>query len=66
MNCCNPENKDGNGWTIFAALFGWSNNASIGTVLGYVFYWVAVVVVLIYMKYKEVKSFRILIVVSFD
>jgi hypothetical protein len=26
----------------------------VGTVLGYVFYWIAVIVVLVYMKFREV------------
>lgn len=50
----NPENRiDGQGWSIFQALFGWSNNGSIGTVLAYIFYWLAVIVALVYMKFKE-------------
>jgi hypothetical protein len=29
LDCCNPENRiDGNGWLIFGALTGWSNNAT--------------------------------------
>lgn len=29
LNCCNPENKlDGQGWTIFNAIFGWTNSAT--------------------------------------
>ncbi|KAJ3486461.1 hypothetical protein NLI96_g4227 [Meripilus lineatus] len=56
LNCCNPENKSGNGWTIFGALFGWSNNATLGSVLAYVFYWVAVVLALIFLKFKEGRT----------
>lgn len=57
LPCCNPENKFGaQGWKIFAALLGWTNNATLGTVLGYVFYWLAVVAVLVYMKYKEGRA----------
>ncbi|KZV80844.1 iron permease FTR1 [Exidia glandulosa HHB12029] len=57
LNCCNPENKfDSNGWTIFAALFGWSNNGSLGTILSYVFYWLAVVAALVYMKFTEGRT----------
>ena len=56
LNCCNPENKfDSSGWTIFNAIFGWTHNATIGTVLSYVFYWLAVIAVLVYLKYKEVR-----------
>ena len=57
MDCCNPENNfDGDGWNIFNAIFGWTNNATVGSVLGYVFYWVAAVIVLIYLKFKEVRA----------
>lgn len=31
LNCCNPENRlDDQGWLIFSAIFGWSNNGSLG------------------------------------
>ncbi|TEB29986.1 Ftr1 protein [Coprinellus micaceus] len=54
LNCCNPENKTGGqGWNIFAGIFGWNNNATLGTVLSYVFYWLAVIITLVYMKFKE-------------
>ncbi|KAG6821108.1 hypothetical protein H0H93_006447 [Arthromyces matolae] len=63
LDCCSPENKyDNSGWTIFGAIFGWTNNATrelafkhvqVGTVLGYVFYWLAAMVTLAYLKYKE-------------
>ncbi|KAF7430457.1 high-affinity iron permease [Pleurotus ostreatus] len=57
LNCCNPDNViDGHGWLIFNALFGWSNNASLGTVLSYVFYWIAVIAVLIFMKFNEGRT----------
>lgn len=54
LDCCNPENNsDNQGWSIFAALFGWTNSASFGTVLSYVFYWFAVIATLVYLKWKE-------------
>ena len=29
LNCCNPDNKlDGQGWSIFKAILGWTNNAT--------------------------------------
>ena len=70
LDCCSPEN--GQGWSIFNAILGWTNNATgtlsletrqgillifdllVGTVLAYVFYWLAVIVALVYTKYKEV------------
>ncbi|OCB87154.1 iron permease FTR1 [Sanghuangporus baumii] len=54
LDCCNPENNSGNqGWKIFNALFGWTNTATIGTVLAYVFYWIAVIALVVYMKFAE-------------
>ncbi|CCM05088.1 uncharacterized protein FIBRA_07295 [Fibroporia radiculosa] len=57
INCCNPENNlDSDGWTIFGAIFGWTNSATYGSVASYVAYWVAVVIVLVYLKWKEGRT----------
>jgi len=57
LACCNPENKlDGQGWMIFAAILGWSNNGSLGTILGYIFYWIAVMFTLFVLKWRETKA----------
>ncbi|KAG6841149.1 hypothetical protein C0991_001426 [Blastosporella zonata] len=57
LDCCSAENYlSTDGWSIFNAIFGWTNNATLGSVLSYVFYWIAVIVVLIYMKYKEGRT----------
>ncbi|KAJ7723384.1 iron permease FTR1 [Mycena metata] len=57
LDCCNPDdNIDGQGWSIFNAILGWTNSATIGSVLSYVFYWIAVIVVLIIMKYREGRT----------
>jgi len=57
LECCNPENKlDSQGWMIFSAIFGWSNNGTLGTILGYVFYWIAVMVTLFILKRGETKA----------
>ncbi|CAE6482091.1 unnamed protein product [Rhizoctonia solani] len=57
LNCCSPENKtNALGWSIFSAIFGWSNNGSIGTVLSYIFYWIAAIVTLVVMKHQEGRS----------
>jgi len=55
LNCCNPENKSssGGGWAIFNAILGWTNNATIGTILAYVFYWLSIIAALVYMKWQE-------------
>ncbi|TFY61301.1 hypothetical protein EVJ58_g4595 [Rhodofomes roseus] len=57
IDCCNPENNfDNSGWSIFAAIFGWTNSATIGSVLSYVFYWIAVMITLVYLKWKEGRT----------
>ncbi|KAF8490611.1 iron permease FTR1 [Gautieria morchelliformis] len=57
LDCCNPESDlDPQGWNIFAALFGWTNSATLGTVLSYVFYWMAVIAALIYLKWREGRT----------
>lgn len=57
LDCCNPENNfDNSGWSIFNAIFGWTNSATLGSILSYVFYWITVMVTLVIMKYREVIS----------
>ncbi|KAF9003374.1 iron permease FTR1 [Cyathus striatus] len=57
LDCCNPDSTlDNEGWTIFGAVFGWTNSATLGSVLSYVFYWLAVIAVLIYMKFREGRT----------
>ncbi|THH08992.1 hypothetical protein EW146_g8813 [Bondarzewia mesenterica] len=54
LDCCNPENNfDNGGWEIFNVLFGWTNSATTGSVLSYVFYWIAVIGVLAVLKFRE-------------
>ncbi|KAG7441405.1 iron permease FTR1 [Guyanagaster necrorhizus] len=54
LDCCNPNDyTNGQGWMVFNAILGWSNNGSLGTILSYVFYWIAVIASLVYMKWKE-------------
>ncbi|KAG8927279.1 hypothetical protein FRC01_007717 [Tulasnella sp. 417] len=53
LNCSNPEDNGNGGWAFFAAIFGWSNDGSVGTVLGYIFYWIAVVMALVMMQVTE-------------
>ncbi|KAG1729694.1 Ftr1 protein [Suillus lakei] len=54
LNCCNPETDQA--WGVFNAVLGWTNSATLGSVLSYVFYWVMVIVVLVHMKYKEGRT----------
>lgn len=57
LDCCASESTGNDqGWTIFTAIFGWSNNGSLGTILSYVFYWIAVIAALIYLKFSEGRT----------
>ena len=46
----------GGGWGIFNALFGWENSATYGSVLSYNFYWIAVIIAFLAMRYNERKG----------
>ncbi len=46
----------GGGWGIFNALFGWENSATYGSVLSYNFYWIAVIIAFLAMRYNEKKG----------
>ncbi|KAF8325868.1 iron permease FTR1/Fip1/EfeU [Cantharellus anzutake] len=54
----NPEGgkNKGGGWSIFRAVLGWTNNATLGTILCYCFYWIAVIAILTYMKWSEGRT----------
>ncbi|KAG1808206.1 iron permease FTR1 [Suillus subaureus] len=54
LDCCNPETDLS--WGIFNAILGWTNSATQGSVLSYVFYWLMVVVALVRMKFKEGRT----------
>lgn len=48
LDCCNPEDKTddgGSGWAIFNTLVGWNNTATVGSLVSYCLYWVAIVVI---------------------
>ncbi|KAF9239308.1 Ftr1 protein [Melanogaster broomeanus] len=53
LNCCSAESGS---WSLFNAVFGWQNSATLGSILSYVFYWLAVIVVLVYLKFKEGRT----------
>ncbi|CAK7204110.1 high-affinity iron permease [Sporothrix eucalyptigena] len=42
VNCCNPDFEGGGLWGVFNALLGWQNSATVGSVISYNLYWVAV------------------------
>ncbi|GAA6030973.1 hypothetical protein JCM8097_008963 [Rhodosporidiobolus ruineniae] len=41
------------GYSIFNAILGWENTATIGTILAYIFFWLACIGGLVYMKWSE-------------
>lgn len=53
VNCCSPLQGGGGGWGIFNAILGWTNSATYGSVLSYNFYWLAVILWFVLMRYKE-------------
>lgn len=54
VNCCNGEmQEDGVWWMLFTAVFGWTNSATYGSVLGYNFYWLAIYVTFGALLYEE-------------
>lgn len=53
VNCCNPLINGGGGWGIFNSLFGWTNSATLGSVLAYNFYWICVMVSYGLMMWRE-------------
>ena len=56
VNCCNPELNGGGGWGIFNALLGWTNSATVGSVLAYNLYWILVIISFVLMRYFEHRS----------
>ncbi|GAA5945372.1 uncharacterized protein JCM15063_002325 [Sporobolomyces koalae] len=53
----NPENNTStDGWSIFNAILGWTNNATYGSILSYCFYWIVAMVALAYMKWSEGRT----------
>ncbi|ODV92326.1 hypothetical protein CANCADRAFT_30511 [Tortispora caseinolytica NRRL Y-17796] len=54
VNCCNPESSGG--WMIFNALFGWQNSATVGSVVSYCAYWIAVMIAILISLYAEKRG----------
>ncbi|KAJ3053772.1 high-affinity iron permease [Rhizoclosmatium hyalinum] len=59
LDCCNPEDSTQGGWAMFSAIFGWTNNATIGTVTSYCLYWLAIAAALVCMKLNERRRERL-------
>lgn len=56
VNCCNPEVNGGGGWGVFNSILGWTNSATVGSVLAYNLYWVAVIVAFGALGYYEKRG----------
>lgn len=54
VNCCNGEMpEDGFFWMLFTAIFGWTNSATVGSVVSYNLFWIAVAVIFGQLAYEE-------------
>lgn len=53
LECCNPETN--RFWDIMNNLFGWRNEATVGTTVGYFMYWFVVALIVSYLIYRERK-----------
>ncbi|KAG8216480.1 iron permease FTR1 [Butyriboletus roseoflavus] len=53
LDCCSSASGS---WSLFNAVLGWQNSATLGSVLSYIFYWLAVIVVLVYYKFREGRT----------
>ncbi|KAJ1675458.1 high-affinity iron permease [Spiromyces aspiralis] len=59
LTCCNPADLRANGgWKIFSAILGWTNNATVGSVVGYCLYWVCITLYFLGSKLWARKQYR--------
>ncbi len=42
LNCCDPSNNLG--WSIANTLFGWNNEATLSSTVGYFLYWICIII----------------------
>ncbi|CAG8575639.1 52_t:CDS:2 [Acaulospora morrowiae] len=54
LNCCDPENDDF--WQIMHAIFGWDNESTVGTFLGYFIYWIVVIIAMLIIRRRAAKK----------
>lgn len=67
VNCCNGEmQEDGVGWMLFTAVFGWTNSATYGSVIGYNLYWAAIIAMFGSLVYEEKFGFLPLVPISWQ
>ncbi|KAF9113203.1 high-affinity iron permease [Mortierella sp. AM989] len=55
LKCCNPNDPNNGGWALFNAVFGWNNIASVGTILSYILYWLAIAAGLLFLKFRRLR-----------
>jgi high-affinity iron transporter len=54
VNCCNGEmQQDGAFWMVMTAVFGWTNSATVGSVVAYNVYWVVTAAIFALLAYEE-------------
>jgi len=51
LECCSP--KKNRFWDIMNKIFGWRNEATVGTTVGYFTYWFVVALIVSYLFYRE-------------
>ncbi|WFD41379.1 hypothetical protein MPSI1_000005 [Malassezia psittaci] len=59
LDCCNPEDRTdngGSGWSILNTLVGWNNTATVGSLVSYCLYWVAIVAILLVMHANDRRA----------
>ncbi|KAL6449627.1 FTH1 Iron transporter FTH1 [Candida maltosa Xu316] len=67
VNCCNGElQDDGVFWMVFTAILGWTNSATIGSVISYNVYWIVVIGVFWCLIYEEKHGFLPFIPISWQ
>ncbi|KAI9327675.1 iron permease FTR1/Fip1/EfeU [Obelidium mucronatum] len=58
LDCCNPDDSSEGGWQMFSAIFGWTNSATIGSIVSYIFYWLFVSISLMAVKVRDRQRVR--------
>ncbi|KAJ3240664.1 high-affinity iron permease [Chytriomyces hyalinus] len=56
--CCNPNDPNSFGWQMFGALLGWTNSATVGSVVAYILFWIFTAIALVAMKLADRRRVR--------
>ncbi|KAF9978202.1 high-affinity iron permease [Actinomortierella ambigua] len=54
----NPNDPNAGFYQFLNAILGWNNIASVGTITGYCLYWVAVILAVLFMRWKRNRNAR--------